>query len=74
MLISREITANGRSACRINGRSVPLAMYRSLGEMLVDLHGQHEHQSLLKVDKHLELFDRFGGNEISRQLFLVADL
>jgi DNA repair protein RecN (Recombination protein N) len=74
LLLSREITANGRSACRINGRVMPLVMYRTLGEMLVDLHGQHEHQSLLKVDKHRELFDRFGGDEISRQLFLVADL
>ncbi|MGD0621631.1 MAG: DNA repair protein RecN [Thermacetogeniaceae bacterium] len=74
LLLSREIMANGRSTCRINGRAVPLAMYRTLGEMLVDLHGQHEHQSLLKVDKHRELFDRFGGDEISRQLFVVADL
>jgi DNA repair protein RecN (Recombination protein N) len=74
LLLSREITASGRSACRINGRAVPLAMYRTLGELLVDLHGQHEHQSLLKVDQHRELFDRFGGDEISRQLFVVADL
>jgi DNA repair protein RecN (Recombination protein N) len=74
LLLAREIAAGGRSLCRINGRAVPLAMYRTLGELLVDLHGQHEHQSLLKVDKHLELFDRFGGDEISGQLLLVADL
>ena len=74
LLLSREIMTGGRSACRVNGRAVPLAMYRALGEILVDLHGQHEHQSLLKVDKHRELFDRFGGDEISRQQFLVADL
>jgi DNA repair protein RecN (Recombination protein N) len=74
LLLSREITANGRSSCRINGRAVPLAMYRALGELLVDLHGQHEHQSLLKVDQHRELFDRFGGEEIAGQLLVVADL
>ncbi len=74
LLLSREIMTGGRSACRVNGRAVPLAMYRALGEILVDLHGQHEHQSLLKVDKHRELFDRFGGDEVSRQQFLVADL
>ncbi|MGD0152143.1 MAG: DNA repair protein RecN [Thermacetogeniaceae bacterium] len=74
LLLSREIMAGGRSACRVNGRVVPLGMYRTLGEMLVDLHGQHEHQSLLKVDKHRELFDRFGGNEIERQRLLVAAL
>ena len=48
-------------------------MFRTLGELLVDMHGQHEHQSLLKVDKHRELFDRFGGVEISRQKLLVAE-
>ncbi len=74
LLLSREIMAGGRSTCRVNGRVVPLAMYRTLGEMLVDLHGQHEHQSLLKVDKHRELFDRFGGDEIERQRLLVASL
>jgi DNA repair protein RecN (Recombination protein N) len=74
LMMSREIMSGGRSVCRINGRTVPLSMYRLLGEMLVDLHGQHEHQSLLKVEKHRDLLDRFGGEEISLQLLLVADL
>lgn len=74
LLLSREIMPGSRSTCRINGRTVPLAMYRTLGEMLVDLHGQHEHQSLLKVDKHRELFDRFGGDEIYRQRLSVAEI
>jgi DNA repair protein RecN (Recombination protein N) len=74
LLMSREIMPGGRSTCRVNGRTVPLVMYRALGELLVDLHGQHEHQSLLKVDKHRELFDRFGGDEVYRQQLLVADL
>lgn len=74
LLMSREIMSNGRSTCRVNGKTVPLVMYRALGELLVDLHGQHEHQSLLKVDRHRELFDRFGGDEVYRQQLLVADL
>lgn len=74
LMLSREIMSGGRSACRVNGRTVPLAMYRILGEMLVDLHGQHEHQSLLKVEQHRELFDRFGGGGIGRQRLMVAEL
>jgi DNA repair protein RecN (Recombination protein N) len=64
VLLAREISRGGRSICRINGRVVPLALYRELGELLVDLHGQHDHQSLLKIDQHRELLDTFGGPEL----------
>ncbi len=74
LLLAREIQAGGRSTCRVNGRVTPLSMYRLLGEFLVDLHGQHEHQSLLKLDQHRELLDRFGGDEIFRQRLLVGEL
>ncbi|AFV11827.1 DNA recombination/repair protein RecN [Thermacetogenium phaeum DSM 12270] len=74
LLLSREVVREGRSLCRINGRIVPLAMYRSLGELLVDLHGQHEHQSLLRVGQHGELLDRYCGREVLQQRSLVADL
>jgi DNA repair protein RecN (Recombination protein N) len=74
LLLAREIQAGGKSVCRVNGKVTPLFMYRLLGELLVDLHGQHEHQSLLKLEKHRELLDRFGGEEISRQRFLVEEL
>ncbi len=61
IVISREISQRGRNICRINGRAVPLTALKELGGLLVDLHGQHSHQSLLKTDQHLLLLDEFGG-------------
>jgi DNA repair protein RecN (Recombination protein N) len=74
LLLARELVRGGRSLCRVNGRIVPLAIYRALGELLVDLHGQHEHQSLLKTDRHRELLDRFAGSEVLKQRSLVENL
>ncbi len=59
--LGREIRAQGRSISRINGRSVTLATQRELGEWLVDLHGQSDHLSLLRVSEHIHLLDRFAG-------------
>src|SRR5690606_9196663 len=50
-LIRRSITAEGRSKAWINGRAVPVQMLKELGEQLVDIHGQHEHQSLMRRDE-----------------------
>lgn len=61
--LGREIQAQGRSVARINGRSVSVSFLRSLGEHLVDIHGQTEHLSLLRVRQHLDLLDRFAGAE-----------
>lgn len=61
--ISREIRAEGRSVARLNGRIVNAALLREIGELLVDVHGQSEHLSLLRVREHLNLLDRFAGNE-----------
>jgi DNA repair protein RecN (Recombination protein N) len=74
LLLSREISAEGRSICRINGRAVPLNMYRPFGEYLVDIHGQHEHQSLLRVKEHQELLDRYCGTQVLEQREVVAGL
>lgn len=74
LLLAREVVPGGRSICRINGRAVPLAMYRAIGELLVDLHGQHEHQSLLQVEQHRELLDRYGGPAILQQRAIVENL
>ncbi|SEN22234.1 DNA repair protein RecN [Lihuaxuella thermophila] len=64
LIIRREITATGKSTCRINGRIVTLSMLKQIGKKLLDISGQHEHQSLLDVDEHLELLDQFGGEQI----------
>lgn len=64
LLIRREITATGKSSSRINGQLVNLTMLRKTGEWLVNIHGQHEHQSLLNVDEHIDSLDLFGDSEV----------
>ncbi len=58
--ISREIRSEGRSIARLNGRSVNLNLLKEIGEFILDLHGQSEHLSLLRVREHLNLLDRFA--------------
>lgn len=62
VILARRITANGRSRCQINGHLVNLKQLQALGTLLVDIHGQHEHQSLFRTQTHLKLLDDFGGN------------
>jgi len=66
LIITREITSN-RSICRVNGRVVNQTTLRELGTLLVDMHGQHEHQSLLVPEKHLFMVDSYIG-EVARKL------
>lgn len=60
LLLAREIRSNGRNTCRINGRAVSLKMLQGVGELLVDIHGQSEHLSLMRVREHVDLLDRYG--------------
>ena len=60
-LLRRIINADGRSRAFINGNSVPLSQLKSLGELLLDIHGQHFHQSLGHRSVQRELLDHFGG-------------
>ncbi|PIE20742.1 MAG: DNA repair protein RecN [Neptuniibacter caesariensis] len=60
-ILRRVITKEGRSRCYINGRATPAGQVRALGEHLIAIHGQHEHQRLLKKDHHRELLDNFAG-------------
>ncbi|MBE6008333.1 MAG: DNA repair protein RecN, partial [Lachnospiraceae bacterium] len=64
VLISRTLNKNGRSVSRINGVTVTLSMVKELSESLIDIHGQHEHQSLLNSAKHIALLDKFCGSEL----------
>lgn len=61
LLLGREIRAEGRNICRVNGRVVTASLLREIGDWLVDVHGQSEHLSLLRVSEHLNLLDRFAG-------------
>jgi len=60
LLLRRVITAAGKSRCSVNGSPMPLVLMKKLGDILVDLHGQHEHQLLLDEASHLEFLDAFG--------------
>lgn len=72
-ILRRVITAEGRSRGYINGTPCPLSDLKALGELLIDIHSQHEHQSLLKVDTHRRLLDEYAGaQELSRQVNLAA--
>ncbi|MGH2443180.1 MAG: AAA family ATPase, partial [Chloroflexota bacterium] len=61
LILRREITATGRSTARVNGRAVPVAAMQAIGNILVDIHGQSEHLSILKRDRQLEAIDRYGN-------------
>ena len=61
MIVRREISSKGVSRCFVNDTPVTIALQKQIGEFLVDLHGQHEHQSLLRRETHGEMLDECGG-------------
>ncbi len=62
-LLRRVVDSGGRSRAFVNGRTATTQAVRELGEMLVDIHGQHEHQSLMRRDAQRQLLDEFGGHD-----------
>lgn len=62
LIFSRELNQNGKGACRINMRQVPLSVFKSLSRRLINIHGQMEHMSLLEPDNQLQLLDSFGDD------------
>ena len=72
-ILRRVITAEGRSRGYINGSPCPQGDLKALGELLIDIHSQHEHQSLLKAETHRRLLDEYAGSqELARQVQLAA--
>jgi DNA repair protein RecN (Recombination protein N) len=69
LIVRREVSAEGRSRASVNQSSITLANLKRLGELLLDLHGQHEHQSLLRDGAALATLDRLGGLESERTKF-----
>ncbi len=61
LILAREIRLEGRNICRVNGRAVTLSILEGIGQHLIDIHGQSEHLSLLRVKEHLAFLDRYGG-------------
>lgn len=72
LVLAREVRANGRSVARVNGRVVTTALLAEIGELLVDVHGQGEHLSLLREREHIGLLDRYAG--LGEQVAAMADL
>jgi DNA repair protein RecN (Recombination protein N) len=67
LILGREIRATGRNYCRVNGRTVSLSLLEEISQPLVDIHGQSEHLSLLRVRAHQRFLDRFGGLDAQRE-------
>ncbi|MDX9872080.1 MAG: DNA repair protein RecN [Clostridia bacterium] len=63
IVLTREISAGGKNSQRVNGRTLTLTQYRQVGLLIVDIHGQHDHQALLQVEHHVGILDRFAGAE-----------
>ncbi|EJG5599137.1 DNA repair protein RecN [Staphylococcus pseudintermedius] len=68
LIVKREIFSSGKSICRINNQTVTLQDLRQVMESLLDIHGQHETQSLLKQKYHVELLDRYADGEYIEEL------
>jgi DNA repair protein RecN (Recombination protein N) len=60
-IVSRTLNRSGRSVARVNGRAVPAGVLQELGKRLVDVHGQSEHLSLLRVGEHVDFLDGYAG-------------
>ena len=63
LIVRREISLKGSNRCFINDSPVSLSLIKDVGNLLVDLHGQHEHQSLLRTETHIEFLDEYGNFE-----------
>jgi len=73
LLIKREVNKKGRNKCWINQKLVNLSLLQDIGNILVDLHGQHNHQSLLDSSKHIDLMDNLGGDKIIKYRKELSD-
>ncbi|NLX62871.1 MAG: DNA repair protein RecN [Tissierellia bacterium] len=74
LVISREIYSSGRTISRINGRNVTVNMLNRVTSNLVEIHGQHQHQSLLKVENHMKIIDAFGDSNFKKLMSEVKDI
>jgi DNA repair protein RecN (Recombination protein N) len=69
LMLAREVRSGGRSTARVNGRAVPSSLLREIGELLIDIHGQSEHLSLLRPRQHVDLLDRYAGTWEQREAY-----
>ncbi|CQR46778.1 DNA repair protein RecN [Paraliobacillus sp. PM-2] len=64
VVLSRTISSNGKSICRVNGHLVTLGLLKEFGKVLIDIHTQHETQSLMDVERHIELLDLYNKKQM----------
>lgn len=64
LLIKRDISHTGKSTCRVNGQIVTLSMLKQIGSQLMDIHGQHDHQSLLREEEHIVWLDAYAEESL----------
>ena len=69
LLLTRRLYASGRSSVSLNGHPITLGMLKGVAEHLVDVHGQHDHQYLLRPSNQLDVLDQFGGHEPLREQY-----
>ncbi len=72
LLVSRQITQEGKGTARINGRPASVSVLRQLGRMLVNIHGQHENQNLLSPETHVTYLDKIGHLEALQQTYYAS--
>ena len=72
LLVQREVYADGKNVCRVNGRPVTVAILKKLGGQLVNIHGQHDSQQLFDETKHLSYLDLFARNEAERTAYAAC--
>lgn len=68
IILQREIHRNGRNVCRVNSMLVNIQTLKRIGETLVDIHGQNEHQELMQPDKHIKMLDEYAHDKLNKQL------
>lgn len=73
LILTREIDAKGKNVCRADGIIITVTQLRAIGDNLIDIHGQHEHQSLFQRENHRHLLDDFGGDPAKTLLNAVAE-
>lgn len=73
VIFSRQLSNSGKNICRINGRLCNVSMLKEISSYIIDIHGQHEHQSLLNTKNHLDILDLYAGDEVQKLLEQYKD-
>ena len=73
LILLREISKDGRSIVRINGRTMPVSVLKSIGSYLIDIHGQHDQQTIFDSSKHLGILDDYTGEELTPHIAAFSE-